>query len=155
MKENYLLRPRGLSRFDLDPFFLIAEPRESPCVAESNRDAPEEYQKMFCPTLPGHRRAGKRLSNLDVIIPCDSVPDVIFTWMSECLVHDRVLQVFQDERFTGFSTRPAKARLKGSGATLSVRELLVTGWGGVAPEASGIREVERCVACGHLLLLSN
>ena len=30
-------------------------------------------------------------------------------------------------------------------------ELLVTGWGGIAPESSGIREVDRCRACGHLL----
>lgn len=29
-------------------------------------------------------------------------------------------------------------------------ELVVTGWSGIAPEASGIREVERCPACGHL-----
>ena len=135
--------------FDLDPFFLFEEPRENPCVAESNRDAPSEYEKIFCPAVPGHRRGGERISDLEVIIPCDPIPSVIFTWISECLVQDTALQVLRDEGLTGFSTRPAKARLKDSYAMVSVSELVVTGWGGVAPEASGIREVDRCVACGQ------
>jgi len=48
------------------------------------------------------------------------------------------------------ATQPAGARLKRTGRSIGVSELLVTGWGGLAPEASGIREVGRCGACGYL-----
>lgn len=90
------------------------------------------------------------MSDLDVIIPCDPAPDIIFTWMSECLVQDRALHLFQEEQLTGFSTRSAKGRIAKTGLPVALTELLFTGWGGMAPEASGIREVYRCQACGHL-----
>src|SRR5262245_17981701 len=70
--------------------------------------------------------------------------------MSECLVRERVLDVFREEKVTGFSTRPAKGRSAKTGLPIGLAELLVTGWGGIAPEACGIREVERCQSCGHL-----
>jgi len=62
----------------------------------------------------------------------------------------RALHLFQEEQLTGFSTRSAKGRIAKTGLPVALTELLVTGWGGMAPEASGIREVYRCQACGHL-----
>ena len=136
--------------FELDPFLLFTYPQPDPCVSDIDPDSPYERTQITCRTNRGHLRAGKRLSNLDLIIPCEPVPDVVFTWMSECLVRDRVLQVFREERVTGFSTQPAKGRIATTGSPVGLTELLVTGWGGMAPEASGIREVERCQDCGHL-----
>jgi hypothetical protein len=138
-----------LSRFDLSPFFLLSEPTFNACVADLDPDARYESQKIICPIFPGHRRS-RRLSMLDVVVPCDSPPDVIFTWMSECLISARVKVIFQEALLTGFSTRPAKARLRDSQAAISVDELMITGWGGIAPLNSGIREVERCAGCGYL-----
>jgi len=142
------IRPR--MSFELDPFFLFTHPKPDPCVSDVNPDSPDDLVKITCSLNRDHRRAGKRLSNLDVIVPCDPAPDVLFTWMSECLVQDRVLQLFHDEGLTGFATRPAKGKVTKTGLSVSLTELLVTGWGGMAPEASGIREVYRCEACGHL-----
>jgi hypothetical protein len=70
--------------------------------------------------------------------------------MSESLIQERVRQVFEHEGLTGFSALPARAKLKVSGRSIRVHELAVTGWGGMAPAASGIQEVERCPGCGHL-----
>jgi hypothetical protein len=136
--------------FELDPFLLFTHPEPDSCVSDMNPDSPHESRQITCRTNPGHMRGGKRLSNLDLIIPCDPVPDVIFTWMSECVVRDRVLEVFRDEHITGFSTRPAEGRSAKTGSPIRLAELLVTGWGGIAPEACGIREVARCRECGHL-----
>ena len=80
------------------------------------------------------------MSDLDVIIPCDPAPDVIFTWMSECLVQDRVLQVFEAENVTGFSTRPARGRIGQTGVPVALTKMLVTGWGGIVTS----RVVEVC-----------
>lgn len=88
---------------------------------------------------------------MDMVIPCDPAPHVIFTWMSECLIKESVRLIFESEGLTGFSALPARAKIKKTGASISVHELAITGWGGIAPEASGIREVERCAGCGHLV----
>lgn len=138
-----------LSRHNLDPFFLIHPPKNSNCVADSDPGAPFEMHKIRCPIVPGHKR-GVRISDLDVLVPCNPAPDVIFTWMSECLIQERAWKLFVDEKFTGFSIRPAKARIQRDRSPIVVYELLITGWAGVAPMATGIREVERCAGCGHL-----
>ena len=87
---------------------------------------------------------------MDVIVPCKSPPDVIFTWMSDCLIQDKVKRIFENESLTGFATRTARAKTQETRVSIGVSELLITGWGGLAPPASGIREVERCEGCGYL-----
>lgn len=138
-----------MSSLELDPFFLFSETKPNLCVADIDPDAPYESQKIICPLSAGHQRS-RRLSPLNVIVPCKSPPDVIFTWMSECLIQESVKDILEKEHLTGFSTRPAKARLLKTNAPITVFELMITGWGGMAPPASGIREVERCEGCGHL-----
>lgn len=139
-----------LSSFDLDPFFLMTEPEGNRCVADLDPDAPYESVKIVCEAFPKKHARGRRVSPLDVIVPCDPPPDVIFTYMSYCLIQDRVRELFEQEHLTGFTTGPAKARVERTRATISVRELSITGWAGMAPTASGIREDYRCEACGHL-----
>jgi hypothetical protein len=86
----------------------------------------------------------------DVIVPGRVAPDVIFTWSSECLVQEHVYRLLCDNRITGFWTKPATAKLKRTGESVDVRELCVSGWGGLASPESGIREIERCAVCGYL-----
>jgi hypothetical protein len=104
---------------------------------------------IHCGVNPGHRRAGQRRSNLSLFLPARNLKYVIWTWMSECLVGDRVLEVFAQKKFTGFQTRPATARLPHGGQTVRLHELMVTGWGGMASRSSGIRVIEECKSCGH------
>ena len=139
-----------LGGFDLDPFLLFTDGAQNPCIADTDPDAVIEYQMINCSMFPGHRRDGRRVSDLSIVIPCDPPPDVIFTWMSECIVQERALRIFKEAGLTGFATRPANARLKSNGKSVAVRELLVTGWGGIAPADSGVKEVGRCAYCGHL-----
>ena len=133
----------------LNRFYLLLEPDGNQCVADLNESAPHEMEKIRCPINPGHSR-GRRKSPLDVVVPCDPPPGVIFTWMSECLIQESVRLAFEREGLTGFSLLPAKAKVKKTGANIPVYELSITGWAGIAPEASGIRELERCPGCGHL-----
>jgi hypothetical protein len=111
-----------------------------------------------CRLNPGHQRAGKRVSELAVVLPSLSPKDFVWTWMSECLIQDHVLDLFRAEGVTGFEARRARARFRDEPAIRppGLWELVVTGWGGVAPEESGVRldEKESCGACG-LLTYSN
>lgn len=138
-----------MNRPELNPFFLLYRKEPDNCVADLDPDAPYESQRIFCRTFPGHQR-GRRLSPLDVIVPCASPPDVFYTWMSECIIQERTRRIFEEEHLTGFTTRPANAKIQGTRASIAVSELLVTGWAGMAPSASGVREVERCRECGYL-----
>jgi hypothetical protein len=85
-----------------------------------------------------------------MLVPCDPPPDVIFSRLSECLIQERLKRIFEDAGLTGFFTRPAKAKATMTGISFPVSELVITGWGGIASPASGIREVERCASCGLL-----
>ena len=139
-----------MSSWDLEPFFLLCEPEPNPCLADIDPENPYQSEKIVCPIFPGHRRPGRRLSPLNIIVPCQSPPDVVFTWMSAILIQDRVKEIFGGEQLTGFATRPAVAKLRKTAAAVPVSELVVVGWGGTAQAASGIREVGRCAGCGHL-----
>ena len=131
-------------------FYLLLEPDGNQCVADANESAAYEFEKIRCPINPGHSR-GRRNSHLDMVVPCDPAPSVIFTWMSECLIQEPTRLIFESEGLSGFSLLPARAKIKKTGCPIPVHELAVTGWGGVAPDASGIKEVERCRGCGLLV----
>jgi hypothetical protein len=107
-----------------------------------------ETEQVVCPVDPGHRRGGKRISNLSVVLPPGAVQDFVWTWYSECLIQDRTLELFRREGFTGFDVKPVKARFKkGTGTPPQLWELVRTGWGGFAKRESGIQRIRYCDAC--------
>jgi hypothetical protein len=105
-------------------------------------------ESVFCPANPGHRRGGRRLTNLTVKVPRRPNTDVVWTWYSECLVNERALAVFKRAKLTGFKTRSVTIVNPGS-AQNAYRELVVTGFAGMAGPKSGIRLKYHCEACGH------
>ncbi len=107
---------------------------------------------VVCPANAGHRRGGKRLTDLSVSLPGKTVEDFVWTWYSECLIQDHVLERFRAERFTGFEVKPVKARFKKIRDVEPPRllELIVTGWGGLASLASGVKLTRCCDSCGDL-----
>lgn len=133
-------------------------------------DESMDFEQILCPANPDHRRAGKRLTDLSVLLTSRKIKDFVWTWYSECLIQDHVLNLFRDKGLTGFEVKPVQARTKvrarhpdpcddnpGLSADVAAEmeipklwELVVTGWGGVAPEESGIRLVKACDACGYL-----
>lgn len=105
-----------------------------------------------CPNRDGHQRGGKRLSNLSVGLRGKGVQDFVWTWLSDCLIQDHVLELFRKSGFTGFDVKPVMARFKRGSECDPPRlwELAVTGWGGMASRDSGIKLTEECLACGLL-----
>lgn len=103
---------------------------------------------VTCAINDGHQRAGKRLPHLSVSLPGSRVEDIVWTWYSECLVTDRVLELFKAHGFTGFKVKPVKVRFKrAKEEPPRLWELVVTGSAGVAPPESGIKLLEHCSGC--------
>lgn len=111
-----------------------------------------DLETVTCQTNPGHQRAGRRITKLAVTLPTNRVEDFIWTWASECLVQLRVLGVFKQKEFSGYTTKPAEVgfKIESSSGPPKVKELVVTGWAGMAAPESGIRLVEACTDCGLL-----
>ena len=115
-----------------------------------------KFESLMCPADPGHRRTGRRLTNLSVFLP-RRTKDVVWSWLGDCLIQDKVLRLLQDHEITGYETRPVKAQWKRKWASHSsshiptLWELVVTGWGGSAGRGSGvgIDASKSCTACGH------
>lgn len=110
-----------------------------------------ELDAVECATNPGHRRAGRRLTDLSVVLPNQVVEDVVWTWHGECLVQEWVVNCLREHGLTRFETRPVRARFEKSSRDAPIlRELVVTGWGGLAGPESGIVLSKRCSTCGLL-----
>ena len=53
-----------------------------------------ETEKVRCPAEKGHSRGGKRLTSLSVALRGQGVENFVWTWLSECLLQDDVLDLF-------------------------------------------------------------
>jgi len=112
-------------------------------------DGEVEFSGHDCPIFPEHSCNGERAGDLSVALPGREVDDFVWTWYSECLVQDHVLDLFRKKRFTGFKTKPVKAKFKRADGAKPPRlqELVVTGWGGMAEPQSGIKRLSFCPHC--------
>ncbi len=108
------------------------------------------FESRVCPVDPDHR-GGKRARDLSVVLTSTRVHDFVWTWYSECLVQDHVLEIFRGAGLTGYEIKPVKARFRHPLADPPPRlwELVVTGWGGHAPPESGIRLERSCPGCAY------
>lgn len=155
MRAFYQLSDPDELRHYADKVYLYGQPKWANQfgLAEWAEDM-VELESIVCPIDPGHQRAGKRLSDLTIVLPSPEVGDFVWTWLSDCLITDRVLWLFRQAGLTGFEVRPVvvekvkrldKRRLE---EIPTLWELVVTGKGGDARPESGIRVIHRCEACG-------
>ena len=129
------------------------------CSPESTRKLAEwvheemDLESVVCPIEDGHQRAGKRLTDLSVTLSGRTIDDFVWTWYSECLVQDRVLEVFRTCGLTGYDVKPVKARFKRRAGEEPPRlwELVTIGWAGMAPVDCGIGIKRHCNACGSTI----
>ena len=133
-------------------FWHLCKPR---CrIQYADWDDGVDLEGIVCPANSGHQRAGKRITDLKIVLPRRAVEDFIwFEFGGECTINDKVLRFLLDHGVTGFEVKPIKARFERSGESPPVLwELLVTGWGGMAHPDSGIvfDQAKSCSVCGLL-----
>lgn len=131
--------------------------KESDAVVKIDQDA-IVGDKEPCPLDPyGHSGTGwYRINDLVVKLKSPKVRDISSTWHNDYLITNRVATLFEEAGFTGYSLRHVDVRLPRSVRYEGIRppvlwEFKVHGWGGVAPESSGIKLVTRCSVCNFLL----
>jgi len=61
---------------------------------------------IYCPANPGHQRAGRRMEHLVITLPSSRIGDFVWTGVGECIITDRVAQLFKEAGFTGYELRP-------------------------------------------------
>jgi hypothetical protein len=112
-----------------------------------------DRDKVTCPLNDGHQRAGRRTTELSIDLPVRALDvDFVWTWLSsDCLVNDRVAAAFSSNNITGFELRPAQVAAGGVRYDKAFKELVITGWGGIAPQSSGVQLAESCPGCGLLI----
>ena len=122
-------------------------------LAEWSEVVNDSIEGIICPIHEGHQRAAMRTRELQVILPSPRLGDFVWTWYSECLITDRVLNLFKQAGFTGYEIRPVtiekiKSVRKGTKVMIpTLWELVVVGKGGDAHHDSGIRLIYTCEAC--------
>src|ERR1700692_1403501 len=119
-------------------FWLLEDPYSSEPLESSWSSEP-----IICAADPGHRRGGSRRP-VTVTISTWPSDDFVWTWNSDILISERVLQVFAQDRITGFETKPIEVRWSRptTNPPPKLFELVVTGWGGMASPESGLRIVK-------------
>jgi hypothetical protein len=93
-------------------------------------------------------------SGLTIMLREPPTQDVSWTWLSECIVTERLKQVVEASGITGCQFKPVTVtwkREQNDGASAGqLWELRPNGWGGLARPESGIRLLSECPSCGRL-----
>jgi|WetSurMetagenome_2_1015567.scaffolds.fasta_scaffold288727_2 hypothetical protein len=133
-------------------FYLLEdEPNSNPAEWDSDKIISDRYKN--CPADPGHPKIGLlRTNDLHIKLHSPKVPDILSTWYSEFIVTDKVAELFRDNNLTGYELRPVVVTSilhgeKDISQLPKLWELKVSGWGGIAPEESGIKLIFRCPDC--------
>jgi hypothetical protein len=104
-----------------------------------------------CPVDRSHRRVrGKVIPPLHIEVTSKDISDFLWTYMSDCLISTRAVEFLREVGVHSFTTRPLCLYDKKTSDPIiehPYQELVVTGWGGIAPEESGIRLIKKCNYC--------
>jgi len=108
-------------------------------------------ESVTCSLVPGHQRAGRRLTSLSVDFKKPFVgEDFLWSSYSECLVREDAVTCLTELKLTGFFTQKAEVTVAGRPVPIRYDEFSVTGWGGIAAPASGVELKNNCPVCGML-----
>jgi hypothetical protein len=126
--------------------------RPESMVSEADYRDGADWEGVTCPVDDEHQRAGRRITDLDVEVRSGVKADFLWTFLSDCLIQDRVLELLRKNEVTGFEVKPVTTHFKRQCSDKPPRlwEFIVIGWAGIAPADSGIRLDESCGACGLL-----
>ena len=130
-------------------FYKLEIGRERPFVEATEAN---QWESVRCPTYEGHRRAGRRITDLSLDVISGNVVDFSRTALSDIVISDHALHEMRSAKLSGFTTRPVvisgvPKHVDGSKLpTLS--EFVVVGRAGRAHSDSGIVKLRECGECG-------
>lgn len=126
-------------------FWLLESSRRSGMARTMGK-----YVRVTCSANPGHVFGRQTIGELWVELPLRALADFEWTWNSDIFISSHAVEVLNENKVTGFETRPL---MKVTYAKRSPREapplfeLAVTGWGGMAAPSAGVELIEFCPSC--------
>jgi hypothetical protein len=134
------------------PFFELWHPKDINQKYLALWSDDMRLKPIICPKDEGHGRTGNRLTELKVVIEDKRAfnYDIIWTWYSEALVSDKVINIITSEGLTGYTLKPVtieKIRKTSPEIIPDYRELSISGIGGDVHPDSGIIIGETCEIC--------
>jgi hypothetical protein len=126
-----------------------AEKQRDSDFAEERADG-VVYNLERCSVDPNHTspKPGPK-EHLSVIFRTSKPKDFVWTWGGELLCTEELVRTFEENGITGFTTRPVKTQLRSAkkGPIPNYRELITTGWAGLASRDSGLELLKFCEGC--------
>lgn len=132
-------------------FWNLTEPHDEKRLADWLDEKKARFEGINCPLEPrDHFRPGRRTSPLSVELPDTKPLDFVWTWGSECLVQEKVVELLNGSGFTGYHLIPVpnvefKKKLR---KPPKLWEINITGSAGMASPESGTRVLRACPGCG-------
>jgi hypothetical protein len=133
--------------------FLLSWPDAESLLGSAKQGGWLDIERRSCPINPDHRPGRRRWNELIVKFPHNRREDSILWTLGDCLVHERLLADFERLGFKGWRSLPAKVCFRDGEVSDQYRELLVTGWAGMADAQSGVSLVDVCRGCGQQFYL--
>jgi hypothetical protein len=133
-------------------YYLLAPPDSTTPLAELIAEA-ADWEISVCPTADFLHYDGHRLkSNLAVKVPHNRKNVLlIWTWgLGCCLIHEKLIAELEAIGATGYRLKPGSVRFRDGSISNEYRQLVVTGWGGIASPDSGLKPIERCLDCHYV-----
>jgi hypothetical protein len=128
-------------------FYKVSTLKDFVELSEGN-----DWEGITCPIDSGHRRAGRRITELHIECVAKKVADFSSTILSDIVITDHALSVLRREGLTGFEVKPPvicpNPKLDKRLTVPKLWEFLVTGKAGNAHPDSGIVLKWKCDSCG-------
>lgn len=130
-------------------FWNLTDTDDETRWAHAPDDQEIEFKKVSCPLDSDHLALKGRITPLRVVLPNLRPQDFVWTWGNECLVQERVLELFHDSGFTGYEALPVQRVefVRSKRKPPRLWEIVVKGSGGMASPECGIRVIRVCPGC--------
>lgn len=136
-------------RGDRMRYFNLTYPYAESLWADYNKEFLERL-RIPCTLHPEHLGESRRIGPLNLEVKHNR-RDEMMIWTWSVGVHERILEGFQREGFTGYRLKPAIVRFRDGLISNEYHELVVTGWAGTVSPESGMQLKETCTACHYRL----
>jgi len=130
----------------MNTFFNLTYPDSEGLMADFNKCFGER-ERVYCPLTPEHIQLKRLSESLYFEVKHNRRDELIIWAWGRCAVHEKTLDEFEREGFTGYRVKPATVRFRDGSISTEYHEFIVTGWAGMASSESGIRLVKSCPAC--------
>jgi len=106
------------------------------------------WEPIICPADPEHRNSWRPAGSITIDLEESGRGECLWTLMSDCLLSEGVIDELKGNGVSGFTTNEVCAT--GHSPTgITYAQFSAVGWGGIAPESSGIKLTEACRHCGR------